>query len=290
MGLIEILTALAIGGGVFVVVLAAVAGSRRLLRFVPPPRRARATAIPATWEPIVRRLVPMASVLAPPDFERLLSLTEEFLATAPLEGCAGFVITDEVRVTVAATASLLLLKLRYPRFSVLERILIYPETFVPRRARGRNDDDPDAPERALSGEAWRDGMVVLAWSDVLANIANRRSGSVILHEFAHLLDAEDAVFNGVPLLEPPQSEKVFDEVSAREFERLRGALSRSEPTAIDPYGATNRGEFFAVVTEMFFTDAERLRQTSADLYDQLRLYYGQDPAAGIGTARISAPQ
>jgi hypothetical protein len=68
------------------------------------------------------------------------------------------------------------------------------------------------------------------------------------------------------------------EVFEREYEALIEADDRGRRTLIDPYGAENPAEFFAVVTESFFKRGAKLGERHPELYDLLAAYYRQDPA------------
>jgi hypothetical protein len=67
-------------------------------------------------------------------------------------------------------------------------------------------------------------------------------------------------------------------VLGEEYERLIRNLEQRRRDVIDPYGATSPAEFFAVVTESFFTKSLQLRGRHPELYEQLRLFFRQDPA------------
>lgn len=254
---------------------------RRLLQrlLTGPPVALPTDPIPTQWHGILRARVPLSRQLDDADRDRLLRLTQLFLRDIPLEGCGGLELTDEIRVTIAATASLLLLKLAYPRYQRLRRVLVYPDTFVPTRAaavHGHAMQDIPSPEL---GEAWPDGVIVLSWSSIVAAAQGNGEHNVILHEFAHMLDFEDALADGRPVLDSKPAERTWATTFAAEFARLQAAVDAGAETALDPYGATNRAEFFAVATEAFFGAGRQLRERLPVLYDQMRDFYRQDPAA-----------
>lgn len=255
--------------------------SRRLLRYLPSgrPFKLPTEPVPATWPAIVEQLVPLSRRLPEADRARLMRIAQLFVREVPMEGCGGLALTEEIQVTIAATACLLVLNLPYPRFAALRRVLVYPDTFVPRRIESIRDrgiqSDPD-PEL---GEAWRDGIVVLSWKAVLSGDARPGDGhNVVLHEFAHVLDGEDGAFDGMPILESERDVRAWTLVFAAEFEREQHAVNQSDDAALDPYAATNRAEFFAVATEAFFESPHRLRDRLPELYEQLLRFYRQDPA------------
>ena len=258
--------------------------SRRLMRFLPAskPLQLPTDPVPVTWPEIIERLVPLSRRLDQAERVRLLRLAQLLLREAPMEGCGGLDLTEEMRVTIAATACLLLLNLPYPRFAALRRVLVYPDTFVPVRLESPNNRGIQTDPGPHLGEAWRGGIVVLSWNSVSSVDASARDGrNVVLHEFAHVLDGEDGAFDGAPILESAEAVREWGRIFKAEFEREQHELSHSGEGALDPYAATNRAEFFAVATEAFFESAARLRDRLPELYEQLRRFYRQDPAARI---------
>src|SRR5947199_7859385 len=169
---------------------------RRQIRF-------RAEPIPSGWFDILDRCVPLARGLAADERERLLRLAQVFLAEKHVEGCGGLVVTEEMKVTIAAEACLLLLHLEGPCYPTLRTVLVYPHGFIPKRARSPGTGEVAPPPVRLIGESWGAGVVVISWDDTLAGARNPDDGeNVVLHEFAHQLDGEDGVTDGAPILPP----------------------------------------------------------------------------------------
>ena len=244
--------------------------------------RFRKEPIPDHWRAIVARNVPLAARLSAEDQERLLRLAQVFLHDKPMEG-VGLELTDEIRVTIAAQACLLLLKLDYPCYPTLRRVLVYPGVFQPRRVELTRFGDIVQEPRPTLGEAWTSGVVVLSWDSSLVGALNPEEGqNVVLHEFAHVLDGENGAMDGFPLLDHPGQFRSWGDVFTALYERqVRETLEGREPP-VHPYGATNRAEFFAVATEAFFTTPSQLRARLPELYEELRKFYRQDPAALAG--------
>jgi MtfA peptidase len=242
--------------------------------------RLRTEPVPDNWRDIVARNVPLAAGLSPEERERLLRLIQVFVHDKPFEGCGGLEITEEMRVTIAAHACLLLLHLEGPCYPTVKRILVYPSAFQPKRVLPRHYTGVVPGPVAESGEAWRDGIVVLSWDDVHRGGANPADGDdVVLHEFAHALDQEDGDAGGTPVLDSPSLVKSWARILSAHYERLRHDVDAGRATVLDEYGATNPAEFFAVATETFFEKPEQLKTAEPDLYDQLRQFYRQDPAS-----------
>ena len=229
--------------------------------------------VPARWYAILARNVPLANTLSATERDRLLRVARLLISGVPFEGVRGVVLHEEMRVTIATTASLLVYRLPYPRFTKLVRILVYPDAFVPKRAASRHDPLVVEEDPSL-GQAWTSGVVVLSWEAVLDDAANQHaSGSVILHEMAHILDAEDGIFDGTPVFDDLSQGAEWARVLQHDFTRQHDAVEAGEEGPLDDYAARNHAEFFAVATEAFFCTPDRLREKLPDLYAQLERFY-----------------
>ena len=129
------------------------------------------------------------------------------------------------------------------------------------------------------GESWQTGSLILSWKDVLAGAAGRDRGcNVVLHEFAHQIDAETGDTDGTPLINDPELRARWTQVFEREYEKLCEMADRRRRTFIDEYGASHPSEFFAVATEHFFMEAAEFSKRHAELYRVLSAFWQQDPA------------
>ena len=253
-----------------------------LSRFLAQPVQLPTDPIPASWPGIVGRQVPLAARLAPADRARLFRLMQLFLREVPIEGCAGLEVTEEMRVTIAAQACLLLLNMRYPRYARVRHVLVYPSAFAPKSVRLHPTGQVVRPDVPLRGQAWQSGVVVLGWDEVRRDThLGTGDGNVVLHEFAHMLDAEDGSMDGVPVFDSGTAYRAWAALLAEEFAEHVTRTERDEPTVLSPYGATNRAEFFAVATEAFFQRPAALRAEEPELYAQLARFYKLDPAAVV---------
>jgi Mlc titration factor MtfA (ptsG expression regulator) len=201
-----------------------------------------------------------------------------FLAEKTFEGCGGLELTREIKLTIAAQACLLLLHRETDLYPHVDAILVYPSAYVV-RARKHDGVVVVEEDEARLGESWQQGLVVLSWDHVLSGAAAPNDGqNVVLHEFAHQLDSESGAMNGTPELGTRARYSAWARVLGGEFAELSERLHRGRPSDIDPYGATNPAEFFAVLTEMFFEKPEALQRRHPVLYDELSAFYRQDPA------------
>ena len=251
---------------------------RRLTR---DARRRRLMALPFAeeWKTIIERNVPLYRRL-PEDLKaQLHGLAQVFLAEKHFEGCGGLTITDEIRVTIAAQACMLLLN-RWPTFfPKLRTILVYPHTYVARDSSFDGHIVTDEESSRL-GESWQNGPVVLAWDSVKGGTSNAADAhNVVLHEFAHQLDQEDGAADGAPILAHRSRYVAWARVLGAEYESLQESQKRRRRSVLDKYGATNPAEFFAVATETFFEKPRQMQKRHPELYEELRDHFRLDPAA-----------
>ena len=239
--------------------------------------RQRARPFPTAWRRILRRQVPVAARL-PADLQRRLKRhIQVFVAEKPFVGCQGQTISDEVRVTVAAQACLLLLGDERPDyFPRLRQILLYPDAFLVPQERPLGDGLVQVQRKALAGESWTEGQVILAWAEVLAGAADPADGrNVVLHEFAHQIDQDKGLADGRPWRPKAVVRRRWAAVMAAAFERLQ-----DQPSAvIDAYGASDPAEYFAVVTELFFERPQALAAEAPAVYRELAELYRVQPLA-----------
>jgi MtfA peptidase len=239
----------------------------------------QAQPFPKEWLVTIERNVLFFHRLSASDQMELLGHTQVFLAEKRFEGCDGLEITNEVRVTIAAQACLLLLHRKTDYFPRLLTILVYPSTYLAEDRRHVHGHVWQEGKMARLGETgrWLDA-IVLAWDAVKSGAADPSDGkNVVLHEFAHQLDYENYAEDGAPALATRDQRLSWQEVMRAEFASLRAADETGIPTLLDTYGATNPAEFFAVSTEAFFERPRALRARHPKLYAELRSYFHQDP-------------
>ena len=270
---------LAVLGAAFVLIVVSYLGLSAVLRRIPVTSPRLPTGpIPDSWYGVVEHEVPLARWLSAEERERLLRLVQVFLTEKHFEGCGGLAVTEEMKVRIAAEACLLLLNLEGPCYPSLRTVLVYPRGFVPKFAGSPGTGEIARAPVPLIGESWGDGVVVISWDDAVRGARNPADGdNVVLHEFAHQLDAEDGAADGAPIL-PPGALRTWGGVLSEEYERLRRDAADDRRSALDDYGATNKAEFFAVATEAFFEKPVQLEREHPALYTQLRQFYRQDPA------------
>jgi Mlc titration factor MtfA (ptsG expression regulator) len=242
-------------------------------------RRLRSRPFPQEWLKLIQRQIVIFHRLSVDDRAELLGHIQVFLAEKRFEGCDGFAITDEVRLTIASQACLLLLHRITEYFPRLLTILVYPLTYMVEENRQVGEHLWEEGTVTRLGEtARRMGSLVLSWGAVKHGAADPADGkNVVLHEFAHQLDFENDAADGVPGLATREQQMAWAEVMRSEYASLRAADESGIPTLIDTYGATNPAEFFAVSVEAFFEQPRALRAHHPKLYAELRMYFQQDP-------------
>jgi hypothetical protein len=239
---------------------------------------------PAEWSAIIARNVPYCEGLHPEERERLEELVKVFIAEKRFEGCGGLAVTDEIRVTIAAQACLLLLNLPCGYYDRLDSVLVYPESFAFEREEGGAAGTVTVERVPVAGLSSSGGAVALSWPDTLDGGRQPDDGSnVVFHEFAHQLDQLDGAMDGAPALDTAALYRDWARVLGAEYARLQGEAALGLPSLISPYAATKPAEFFAVVTELFFERPVDLQQQQPGLYDEFRQYFRQDPAARRAT-------
>jgi len=233
--------------------------------------------LPHDWQQILERNVPLYRRLPDKLKKRLHGHIQIFLNDKQFYGFQGLVITDEVRVTIAGNACILLLGLPHPEYANFSSVFVYPSTFI---AEQESYDGvlASTEQEARLGESWHRGPVVLAWDSVLHGTRDIRDGhNVVLHEFAHKLDDADGSVDGAPILAQRSQFTSWARVMQREYEQLRRHADAGAQTVLDHYGATNPAEFFAVLTETFYEQPRQLKEHHPELYQEMQTCFGVDP-------------
>jgi len=232
---------------------------------------------PAAWRRILRQRVPAAAALPADLQQRLKQRIQVFLAEKPFIGCAGQTITDEVRVTIAAQACLLLLGQPrpdgYPR---LREILVYPDAFVVDELRRAAGGVVQPQRQVLAGQSWTQGRVILAWTEVVTGAADPGDGrNVVIHEFAHQIDQDSGSADGRPWRASRAQRRRWAAVMDEAFSQHH----RDGPALVSAQGAADPAEFFAELSERFFEQPRWLAAEAPAVYRELVLLYQLNPLA-----------
>ena len=241
-------------------------------------KRLKHRPFPALWSAIIENNLPIYLCLSPDEIRRLQGHIQVFLAEKQFIGCRGLQVTEEIKLTLAAVACLLLLNERGQYFPRLRSILVYPNAYFVQETNSVGKYVVEERRVARLGESWTNDQVVVSWEQVKQDIDNWRDGrNVVLHEFAHQLDQEDGKAEGVPILQNNSDYAIWAKVMTEEYQQLCNDVLQGAKTVMDSYGATNPAEFFAVATETFFEKPHQLLSKHPALYEQLQRYYQLDP-------------
>jgi len=234
--------------------------------------------------------------MEPSEDERLHRLAERFLGAKQFSATHGLELSPLMQVEIAAQATILVLELGFEWYEGWSDVIVYPSQFVPEREMLDEDGVMHVVNDPMAGEAWLGGPVILSYEDVAltADEENRVAGyNVVIHEFAHKLDMRNGDANGFPPLHAQMSAADWKQAFSRAYDDFCDRVDAADDLAerdggvaldalpIDPYAATSAGEFFAVASEAFFETPELLQPAYPAVYEQLRLFYRQDPAARL---------
>lgn len=203
-----------------------------------------------------------------------MAVTRIIVSEKHWEAHDGLTISDEIKVTIAGTAALMLLGVRDFYFENVSTIIVFPQP-IRRTTQGGL---VVGRESHHAGEAWQTGQVVLSWQDVISDSRNPFDGrNLVIHEFAHCLDGLDGEMGGSLTFGNAETTRRWHEVCNAEFEVLSRAADRGQKTLLDHYGATNHAEFFAVASETFFEKPRQLKLEHSELFGLLVKYFRLDP-------------
>jgi Mlc titration factor MtfA (ptsG expression regulator) len=239
----------------------------------------RKSAIPdALWRAAVDAQ-PFLAIYTDEELARLRTKVVLFLWAKSIVGAGGHVVTPLQRTVIALQACVLVLNLDLALYDDFENVVVYPGEFVP----GRDWEDEYGvvhhDDGALAGEAMEGGPVMLSWPDVEASADWTATGmNLVIHEFAHKIDMRDGRANGAPPLPADISPLQWQRTLQDAYDDFCGRVEAGEDTVIDPYAAEDPGEFFAVLSEVFFADPCLLRDDYGTVYELFRTFYRQDPA------------
>ncbi|MEH2387851.1 MAG: M90 family metallopeptidase [Nostoc sp.] len=233
---------------------------------------------PLLWNAIIENNLPIYPCLSLDELRRLQGHVQVFLAEKQFIGCRGLQVTEEMKLTLAAIACLLLLNERGQYFPRLRSILVYPNAYFVEERTSIGNYVVEERRVARLGESWTTDQLVVSWEQVKLDSTNWTDGhNVVLHEFAHQLDQEDGKAEGVPILQRNSDYPIWAKVMTEAYQQLCNDVLEGVKTVIDSYGATNTAEFFAVATETFFEKPHQLLSKHPALYEQLQRYYQLDP-------------
>jgi Mlc titration factor MtfA (ptsG expression regulator) len=217
----------------------------------------------------------------------LRALAERFLGSKAFSAAGGHELDGGQRLAIAALACLPVLHLGFDALAGWREVIVYPGEFrVKREHHDEQSGVVTEGEDDLIGEAWEHGPVILSWADVATDLAHPFDGfNVVAHEIAHKLDMRDGAMNGVPQLPPHLARREWIATMQSAYDALVRAVERGRVTLIDPYAAESADEFFAVASEMHFSDPATLRRAAPAVGALLARYYGPPAVAAAAAGR-----
>ena len=231
----------------------------------------------ALWKRVAAKLSFLRG-LSEEDTVRLKQLVVLFLAEKEMHGAHGLQLTDEVRLSIAAQACLPILNLGLDVYAGWVGVVVYPGEFRVQKEEVDEDGVVHTFDEELAGEAWPGGPVILSWEDV--GMAER-GYNVVIHEFAHKIHMDGGGDADYPAARDGMDASAWRKALKEGYDRFCAEVDSGEPTFIDPYAAEHPAEFFAVMSEAFFTESAVLARDWPELYAQLALFYKQDPASSM---------
>ncbi len=239
-------------------------------------RRLLGTPLTEEQRAILARHVPLARKLPPELRGQYEGKVQLFLQQIEFIGCAGLEVTEEMRLSIAAQACLLVANTN-AWYKTLRTILIYPTAFKSRRS---EHDGFVVTERETVrlGESWSRGPVILSWEHAEQGALVESDGhNVVFHEFAHQIDDLSRQPENAALLDTGQDfadwQRVFEEAFLRHGRNVRAG----HRAVMDAYGAESPTEFFAVAVEVFFERPAELYQAEPEVYRHLSELFRLDP-------------
>lgn len=230
------------------------------------------------WHDATKPL-PLVQLLSNKERTRLRLLTSLFLAKKRFNGAHGLIVTNEISLTIATQACLLILHLGIDSYDGWKEIIVYPGPFLVQHKEADDTGVVHNNAHGVSGESWSRGPVILSWQDVEHDSYQIHSGHhVVIHEFAHKLDMQTGWANGLPPLHPDMTIEKWNQVLTDAWEALQDTLSQRRHSYINAYAAVSPAEFFAVISEYFFTAPTILKHHAPAVFQQLQAYYRQHPA------------
>ena len=244
--------------------------SRRMRRPLPP-----------SWQEILERRVAYYRCLPAPEQAELRGLIQVLMGEVPFEPGAGLTAVDEsMRVIIAAQAGVLLLGRPLSELPHLRSVIVYPGAYRARERLRTQEGTLVESSEVRRGEAWGHGVLLLSWDDVVYDAAHVDDGeNVVFHEVAHILDEQTGEADGVPPQPDAESARAWVEAFEPAYKDLSRAARLRRETLLDPYGAEDPAEFFAVATETFLEMPLDFRSVYPDLYQLLSQHYQLDPAS-----------
>ncbi|MEH6443268.1 MAG: M90 family metallopeptidase [Oceanospirillaceae bacterium] len=216
--------------------------------------------------------------------DALRNLTFRFIVRKTFASGGDFKFTTDMCLKIATMACVPILHLGLDWYDHWETIILYEGDFMPNRPYRSEDGVVHTNSPGLSGEAWLRGPIILSWKAVCAtgaHVCHSRASNVVIHELSHKLDMLRDGANGAPPMHPGMRTDEWHDIFSAAWDRLHGDLDRHRLLPLDGYALTNPAEFFAVCSETFFEDPQKVEKHLPDVYRLLCQFYRQQPIAKL---------
>ncbi|OSY87611.1 phenylalanyl-tRNA synthetase subunit alpha [Tenacibaculum holothuriorum] len=224
---------------------------------------------PNSWKAILTKKVAFYNALTPQEKELFEYKVHEFLLNCSIIGVdTNVVITDKLLIASSAIIPIFNFpKWKYPN---IVEVILYPDMF--------NEDFETSGNNhrrilGMVGNGYMEGKMILSKPALHHGFSNESDKkNTAIHEFVHLIDKLDGNIDGIPkvLLEKQYTIPWID-LMTQKIDEIYDKTSD-----INPYGGTNRAEFFSVVSEYFFERPKLLARKHPDLYLLLEKIFKQE--------------
>jgi Mlc titration factor MtfA (ptsG expression regulator) len=228
------------------------------------------SAIAPAWKKILLEKVVFYNALSSEEQKHFEYRIQEFLLNHKVTGVKVDINTTD-KVLVAASAIIPVFGIEHWRYHHLDEVLLYPQRF-------NHDFETSGDDRSILGmvgTGFMEGTMILSKPALHLGFSNESDKkNTAIHEFIHLIDKQDGEIDGVPdvLLTKQYTLPWLDLINQKID------LIYENKTDINPYGRTNRAEFFAVTSEYFFERPKLMEHKHPDLYRLLEEIYKHDMA------------
>lgn len=224
-----------------------------------------ALLLPENYQELLNEYIKFYRELDEEGKTRFEKRIEHFLSTVRITG-VNATVEDLDRLFIASGAIIPVFAITDWQYINLHEVLLYPGAF-------NEDFDQEGSDRPIAGMvgngAMQNVMILTKWQLRQGFINEQGAQNTAIHEFVHLIDKMDGTMDGIPdiILERKYKERWKDLMDTTISQM------RSYGSDIDMYGATSPVEFFAVISEYFFEQPDRLKANHPDLYEMLERIY-----------------
>ena len=223
---------------------------------------------PEKWRSILQEKISFYNSLSAEDKLIFEYEIQEFLLNHKITGVEVEVsLTD--RILVAASAVIPIFGFPQWKYLNLQEVILFPNTF-------NKNFDFTAPDRNILGQVgsgYMEGKMILSKPALHQGFSNAMDKkNTAIHEFVHLLDKGDGIIDGIP------SALIGKQYAIPWIDLIHKKMDEifADKSDINPYGGTNRAEFFAVTSEYFFERPKLLSLKHPALYEALTLVFRQE--------------